>query len=191
MKTVATLMTVLLLACLNTGCHGLSTKPMPERLSDEQQREYDYGWDQLVAQRSAAERETLLDALLLSQAWHAGVDRFQLVAEKDIGDITVVMESTFLRELPDEDTFTVTFLNPSGAVLRSETYAGVELDAAVSAYLVDDEPDLQEGETLEQYADRMRRVAERDRRVAAARALFPAPPEAAEDTSSMEPPVPN
>lgn len=159
---------------LLAGCTGLGVKPMPEPLSPEAQQRYEYGWEHLVASVESADRVTLLDTILLAQLWHAGVDRLSLVAEKEVGDVTVVMQSHYLRTAPEEGTFSVAFVAADGTILREEVYAVWEMDDAINLVMTP-EDDI-ENESPEERAVRQARLLEKERRLGAVSALFPEPP---------------
>lgn len=170
---------LLVLGCfLLSGCALFGVKPLPQRLSEEGQQRCDYGWRHFVAQCNDVEHTAVLDALLLTQAWHAGVDRLYLRSEKQVGDVLVVMETTFERDLPDDDAFSVTFYDVNGEVLRQERFTSAEIDAAIALYQTS-EGEI-ENETPEEHEARLVRLAERNARLQRASEVFPAPPEEAE-----------
>ena len=167
------------LMLLTSGCACFSIKPMPDRLSDEAQRQLDYSWEHLVAHEADVERTTLLDVVLVMQAWHQGVDRLYLRSEKHVGNMLVIMETDFDRADPDGDVFAVSFLDPSGDVVRRETFTPAELDDTLCLFMT---PEGEvEGETAADREQRLARVAEKQVRWARVQQVFPPPPTAPED----------
>lgn len=172
---------LLLLGCaLLPGCALFGVKPIPQRLTAEGQQRYDYGWQHFVAQGNNVEHTAMLDALLLTQAWHAGVDRLHLRSEKQVGDVRVVMETTFERDLPDDDAFSVTFYDARGRVLRQEHFSSGEMDEAIALFYHTPEGEI-ENEAPEEHQARLVRLAERESRLQSVSEVFPMPPEEVEE----------
>lgn len=181
---MASRLTLLALGCvLLPGCALFGVKPMPQRLDEGAQQRCDYGWQHLVAQGDEVEHTDMLDVLLLTQVWHVGVDRLYLRSEKQVGDVRVVMETTFEHDLPDDDAFSVTFYDVNGQVLRQERFTAGEMDEAIALFYQTADGEV-ENETPAEREVRLARVAERDFRLQRAMELFPAPPE---ETEEMQP----
>lgn len=155
---------------LIAGCHGPLTKPMVDRLDDETQKKVDDAWVNMFSPPDRLERTLLLDCVLCSQLHQFGVDRLQLVSEKDVKDGRVVMEVRFDREAPEFDEFTMTYLDGGGHEVRRERFARDEIQDRVefllSAEAVTDEMDTELREGIEQ------RTAEREARLAEIRAAL-------------------
>jgi hypothetical protein len=166
---LATLVTALLLP----GCTGFSVKPMPDRLDQESQDACDYGWQHLVASGPEVGRQALLDAILMYQLWHRGVDRLHLRGEKQAGSTLVVMESDFDRADPDGDVFTVSFIDAQRGLLRREEFAAADVDAAIRLYMTAD-GDV-EGESAAERQERLTHLAEKQARLEHVAQVFPQP----------------
>ena len=150
------------------GCIGWGVKPMPQRLNEEGQARYEYGWNHLVSLGTEVDRATLLDTMLVRGAWIAGVDQVYFRAEKQVGVVRVVMETNFERTLADGDVFQVTFYDAQGQILRQEVFTGAEIDAAMDLLTsplseTSEQPDPRDAERR----GRLQRVAE----------VFPEPPD--------------
>lgn len=167
------------------GCTGAGLKPMPERLAPEQQQAHDYGWAHLVALGPQVERTALLDAILTTSSWHSGVDRLYLYSTTWVGRTQVVMETHFDRALPDQDSFTVTFLDEHDRVLRRDAFTPAELDDAICLYMTP-EGDIPD-ETPEALEIRVARLAEKNARLQRVTEVFPQLPEAVDGVP--EPPA--
>src|SRR5580704_11271686 len=59
------------------GCGPLSS-PMPPRLNDNDQKEADESWNSAFTPADRLDRQTLMDAFLVSQAYQTGVDRLTM-----------------------------------------------------------------------------------------------------------------
>lgn len=103
------------------GCGPLS-KPLPERLTDNDQKAVDAAWDRAVTPAGKHDRQTWLDVFVTTYAHEAGVDRLTFRSEKDLAAGKVVMEVFFERAKPADDRFVVTVLDAAGNVVRSERY---------------------------------------------------------------------
>lgn len=131
------------------GCSPLAL-PMVPRVDEEGQARYEEVWGNL--QREAvgdADRQLLLDAMIVGQLHVMGVDRFEARSEKRIeAGGAAVMEIRFDRHNPPMDRFTLTFLDETGAEVRRETYLRHEVDESVKYLMgphqLPDEPPLEE-----------------------------------------------
>jgi len=175
-------------ATLTTGCAVFGIKPIPVRLSEEDQAHWDVAWEHMVSLGDEVDHTTLLDVLLWKEVWHAGVDHFYLRSEKLVGDVHVVMETRFDRTLPDEDVFIVTFYDLDGRLLRQDYFAPPEMDEAIALYQTPDEDEHVSDETPEQREVRMLRLVEREARMRRLAEVFPLPeePEEPEEPVGME-----
>ena len=166
---------------LLSGCASFGVKPMPQRLCEEEQKRYEFGWDHLVALGPQVEHTALLDTILVGRAWHEGVDKLVLHSEKRVGEIRVVMETQFDRSSPEDDIFSVAFYDAQGRILRQDRFTPAEIDDAVALYLT---PDGQvENETPAEREQRLARLAERAGRLQRVEEVFPTPPEFNEATA--------
>ncbi len=121
---------VFLLAVLGSavaGC-GPMQVPMPPRLDDEGQKKIDEGWDRALQPVEHFNHQTLLDMLMVTRGYEAGVDRLTFRSEKRVAVGTVVMEVHFDRAAPLEDRFEVQILDEAGKVLRKERYTREEIE---------------------------------------------------------------
>ena len=166
-----------------TGCSGLSVKPMPERLNQKSQQACDSGWQHIVAGEAAVERQALLDAILVHQVWHRGVDRLHLRSEKQVGNTLVIMESDYDRADPDGDVFTVSVIDAQRGLLRREEFSAADVDAAICLYMTPD-GDI-EGESAAERQDRLARLAEKQARLERALQVFQKPAESPDGTEAV------
>lgn len=127
------------LACLLavSGCAGFAVKPIPDRLPDESQARVDAAWEHMISLDSELDRQSLLDAVLLHQLWHVGVDHVEFSAQKWVGDVLVVMESSFDLDNPEGDVFAVSYWSSDGRPLREEEYTREELEEVIDLFMGD------------------------------------------------------
>ncbi len=154
-----------------TGCHGMTIKPMPERLPEEEQSRWDEAWGNFAEAAPNISREELLDVLLFRQAWHVGVDTLEMRSVKFIGPYMIVMETSYDRSRPDDDAFIVTFINAGGFTVRTERYGANEIGAAIDTFTAHIE--TSDDETPEEAAKRAALRVEQSRRNARMIELFP------------------
>jgi hypothetical protein len=109
------------------GCGPLSS-PMPPRLDDNAQKNADKSWNDAFTPADRLDRQTLMDAFLVSQAYQTGVDRLTMRSEKKLDSGMLVMEIHFDRAKPDVDRFEVTLHNPAGQQIRHETYSRADVE---------------------------------------------------------------
>src|SRR5262245_60372520 len=93
-----------ILGLLASSCGPLPA-PLPVRLNGEGQKTMDDAWEKALAANPPLDNQTLLDALLLSQAYQGGVDRLRFQSEKEFSGGVVVMEVEYDRRVPDKDRF--------------------------------------------------------------------------------------
>lgn len=179
MSRIAIASTAAFFSIILGGCAFGPIVPMPRRLPPQVQASVDYGWDHLVAAGAAVNHEGLLDAILLHEVWHRGVDRLHLTSEKQVGDTRVILETEFVREQPESDRFTIRFVAGDGTLYREDVFTRADLECAMEAYATPDEISS-EASSAEWTAHQVR-VAERDARFARGRELFPMPEDCGDD----------
>ena len=124
----ATLLLLVAAVGFTSGCSPMKA-PMPVRLDDENQARIDQGWEKAFETTDRLLRQDLLDALVVTQGYQIGVDRFTYRAEKRLKDgRTVVMAIEFDRARPEEDRFEVRVQNAAGVVVRSERYGRKDVE---------------------------------------------------------------
>jgi hypothetical protein len=144
---------------------------MVTRLPEEQQKEVDSAWDNMLRPPDRLDRVLLLDTILSSQLWQLGIDRLDLTSEKRYADGWIRMEVRFDREHPELDEFALTLLDKTGRQLRRERYTREEVDERF-AFLAGG-CDVMEGETPEE-ASRRTAFERRKRKEEIAAATQPA-----------------
>ncbi len=123
----------LLICCAATfGLHGCGPMqmPMPVRPNDESQRAIDQSWDEAMRPVNRLTHQPLLDVLLVTKGYQAGVDKLSFRSEKKVAAGTVVMEIEYDRLKPDQDRFSVKIYDPAQKLLREETYSRKEIEDA-------------------------------------------------------------
>jgi hypothetical protein len=167
-----------LLAVSLVGCGPMGSGPMPPRLEADAQQSINNAWENAINPPERVERQPLLDALILTQAYQAGVDRLLFHSEKDFSGGTVVMEIHFDRLRPNDDRFEVRILDKTGMTLRELTYNRAEIEKAYRE-LRDPKYANQRGPNDPPLApeEEMKR-AEVQQRMAAVEAIFPKQEEA-------------
>jgi hypothetical protein len=95
---------------------------MPPRPDDQSQKAIDASWDKALAPVDRYDSQALLDILLGTQAYQAGVDKLTFRSEKAFAGGTVVMEIGYDRIAPQRDRFVVTVLDRAGKQVRRESY---------------------------------------------------------------------
>ncbi len=113
------------------GCGPLSS-PMPPRLNDHDQQEADDSWNSAFTPADRLDRQTVLDAFLVSQAYQTGVDRLTMRSEKKLECGLLIMEIRFDRAKPDADRFEVTLFNAAGQPIRHELYSRADIERTES-----------------------------------------------------------
>lgn len=111
----------LVVCCAAVGC-GPTTRPLPERLKDDDQKQVDAAWDAALAPVNKHDRQTWLDVMIGAYAYQAGVDEFEFRSVKKWSGGTVVMEAKFDRAKPADDRFTIMVNDAAGKPLRVERY---------------------------------------------------------------------
>jgi len=109
----------------------MPTTVLPQRLADEDQAKVDQAWNDALTPIDRHGAEELLDILVLTQAYQAGVDSLHLRSEKEWARGIVVMEIHVNRKTPETDRFTVEIRDKAGTVLRRESYARATVEATV------------------------------------------------------------
>lgn len=111
------------------GCGPMTTGPMPPRLVANSQKQVDEGWEKALTPVNHLDRQTMLDALILTQAFQVGVDRLSFRSEKAYSGGLVVMEIQFERSAPANDRFEVKMLDKTGVEKRKITYKRDEVES--------------------------------------------------------------
>ena len=109
------------------GC-GPINRPIPERLSDESQKQVDDAWNAALTPVGKHDHQTWLDVLIGTYAYQIGVDQLEFRSVKRWTGGTVVMEAKFDRAKPAEDRFTVMVNDQAGKPLRTERYTREEVE---------------------------------------------------------------
>jgi len=111
------------------GCGPMGNGPMPPRLDADAQKNVDEGWERALAPVNHLDRRAMLDALIVSQAFQAGVDRLTFRSEKKFSGGLVIMEIHFDRAKPGDDRFDVIVQDPNGNELRRLRYSREEIES--------------------------------------------------------------
>jgi hypothetical protein len=130
----------LILCCAVVGC-GPTSRPLPERLNDDDQKRIDQAWDAALAPPDRHDRQTWLDVMVGAHAYQAGVDQFEFRSVKRWAGGTVVMESRFDRAKPADDRFTITVNDRAGKPLRTEAYTREDVGRTVRELTASQVPD--------------------------------------------------
>lgn len=177
-----------------SGCQIGPMKPMPVRLNTEAQQSVDGWWNNMLTPPGRLERGVLLDTITSYGLFHAGVDRLDASAEKQVNGGKVVMVIHFDRTRPpEEDRFVVTCFDAAGYQTRVEHYTRQEIDERYAALWPTNLNQLaaHEGKSAEDKAaceewQRTSRVRQRQVLAATRPADDPPPP----DTEEVEPLTP-
>jgi hypothetical protein len=168
-----TLLSVFALCALAlSGCGPMGSGPMPPRLEEAEQKQIDESWDKALTPVDKLDRQALLDALVVSQAYQAGVDKLTFHSEKKCAAGTVVMETHFDRTKPAEDRFDFRIVAADGRVLRQVSYNRQEVETTYKE-LHDPkyDPNRQPPHPLQ--GDEARRREDIGKRIEAVLQLFP------------------
>jgi hypothetical protein len=147
----------LVLCCAAVGC-GPMTRPLPERLTDNDQKQVDAAWDAALAPVSKHDRQTWLDVMVGAYAYQAGVDQFEFRSVKRWAGGTVVMEAKFDRATPADDRFVITVNDPAGKPLRVERYTREDVERTVKELTQPHAPDTNPAKI--DYEARMKRITD-------------------------------
>ncbi|HET6572987.1 MAG TPA: hypothetical protein VFG68_05240 [Fimbriiglobus sp.] len=123
----------------SNGC-GPLTRPLPQRLEDDEQKEVDDAWDQALTPVNKHDRQTWLDVMAGARAYEHGVDSLVLRSEKKWTGGRVVMEVHFDRARPDDDRFDLTVIDHAGKVLWHERFGRAEVEQAIRELFPTDLP---------------------------------------------------
>src|SRR4051812_30973625 len=104
---------------LVAGCGPMKT-PLPIRFDDDAQQKAEVKWNEAFTPAGRLDRQSLLDAFLVTQAYQVGVDRLTLRSEKKLVHGRVEMEINFERLKPENDCFEVRVWDDFGQVVRQE-----------------------------------------------------------------------
>jgi hypothetical protein len=144
------------------GC-GPLISPMFFRPSEDEQKQVDSVWTNLMTPPNRADRQTLLDALTYFHLYSYGVDRASFRSEKIAGNLLIVMEVTYDHDRPMRDTFTVTVFDKQGNLVREEHYSREDVEKALGDIDVEGAATTQKAPTPEEIAA----AKERERRTQA------------------------
>lgn len=176
MKLSSPVLCSALLVLAVVGC-GPMQAPMPVRLEGEGQKQFDEAWNDALRPVDRFDHQTVLDFLMVTQAYQMGVDRLTFRSEKKVAVGKVVMEISFDRLRPAEDRFVVQILDDAGQVLRKEEYAREDVERTYRDLFVDHQ-DLQYKKDRGTITpEEARRLADHDARIKAVEAVFPDPEE--------------
>ena len=151
----------------------MSPGPMPPRLEADSQKEIDEGWEKALAPIDHLDRQTMLDALIVSQAFQAGVDRLSFRSEKNYSGGLVVMEIHFDRAKPADDRFDVIVQDPNGKELRRLTYGRPEIESAARDLVHPTFSKPRPADVPPLDPDQAKKYEEIQKRLAAVEKLFP------------------
>jgi hypothetical protein len=110
-----------------SGCGPLQA-PMPLRPDAEGQKIIDEAWREALRPVDRYGHQALLDVLMLTKAYEAGVDKLTFRSEKKVDDVRVVMEVHYDRLAPAADRFDIQMLDQAGRQLRKERYTREEVE---------------------------------------------------------------
>ena len=96
MRTILSVTALCVLAL--SGCGPMGSGPMPPRLDDNEQKQIDESWDKALTPVDRLDRRAVLVALVLSQAYQAGVDKLTFHSEKKCAAGTVRLTMTSISE---------------------------------------------------------------------------------------------
>jgi hypothetical protein len=111
--------------------------PMAPRPGAEEQKAIDQAWDNALRPVDRYGHQALLDILLGSRGFEAGVDKLTFRSEKRVAAGTVVMEVHYDRLDPEGDRFEVKVVDRAGKVLRKERYDRKEVEQAYKTLFTD------------------------------------------------------
>ena len=158
-----------------TGC-GPMQVPMAPRLDDQGQKKIDEAWDQAVQPVNRYDHQALLDVLLVTRAYQAGVDKLTFRSEKRVATGTVVMEVHYDRAIPGEDRFEVQFVDRDGRKVRKERYSREEVEKTYKELLVEHEQLQQQKRQGTITPEGLQRLASYEARDKAIAEIFPRMP---------------
>jgi hypothetical protein len=159
-----------------SGCGPLQT-PLPPRLDDEHQKSINESWDKALSPVDRFNNQSLLDILVLTQAYQIGIDKLEFRSEKNFSGGVVVMESRFDRQAPERDQFTVTVQDRQGQVLRQERYTREQIANTSRELGVEYETIRQKREQGTASAEEIQKLKSYEVRLALIQSVFPKLPE--------------
>lgn len=101
--------------------------PIVLPLDDETRMKVDRLWNKLLENPSDPDRELVLDAIVLGELHHTGVDQFWFRAEKRFDEGFAVITSQYDRYALFEGSVTVEILDRNRSLLRRLTYSDREV----------------------------------------------------------------
>lgn len=155
------------------GCGPMGSGPMPPRLEADEQKKIDDAWENALAPVDHLDRQAVLDTLIVSQAFQAGVDKLEFRSEKKFTGGLVVMEIHFDRTKPNDDRFEITIRDAAGKELRHLVYNRTEVE---TTYQELNDPKYAKQPPPNVPVDAKKR-AEVQKRIEAVEKLFPKPDE--------------
>jgi len=172
MKQSSRFFLLALIMVLPTGGCGPLQSPMPVRFEADQQAAIDDAWNDAFEPVDRLDNQHLLDALMTSRAYEAGVDRLMLRSEKQCAAGLVVMEVLYDRAVPGSDSFIVTLKNTRGRVLRREHYSREQVETTYRELFVE-APQLAQRRDGSLPPGQEQRRSELQERLATCESLFP------------------
>jgi hypothetical protein len=156
------------------GCGPLQT-PMPQRLSDEDQKNVTESWNRALKPVDRYGHQPLLDILISTQAYQVGVDRLSLHSEKKVAAGMVVMDIIYDRLDPTIDRFEVKVLNDAGAILRRESYGREEVETTCRELFQEADRLRKKKESGQATPQELRKLADLEARLKVVEDVFPKP----------------
>ena len=170
---------VRLLACgfafwLAAGCLPMQV-PLPQRLDDEGQKAVNDAWERVLVPVGRHDNQALLDILVVTQAYQAGVDKLEFRSEKRFSGGTVVMTIRYDRAAPKDDRFEARVVDDAGKVLRQEQYGREQIERTNEELPHEHAPLRQKKQQGKASPDELKKLAGIEARVAVIEAVFPKP----------------
>jgi hypothetical protein len=166
------------------GCGPMGSGPLPPRLEADEQKKIDDAWDNALAPVDHLDRQAVLDTLIVSQAFQAGVDRLEFRSEKKFSGGLVVMEIHFDRTKPHDDRFELTIRDTADKEVRHVVYNRSEVE---TTYQELNDPQYTQEPGPNKAVDPKKRDEVR-KRIEAVEKLFPNPdqPKAAKEAGRIK-----
>ena len=155
------------------GCGPMDSSPMPPRFEADAQKKIDDTWENAVNPPEKLDRQALLDAVIWTHAYQAGVDRLLFRSEKDFSGGIVVMEIHFDRSKPNDDRFEIKILDKEQKLVRELTYNRAEIEKAHKELHNPKNSNVRGPNDPPLAPDEVKKREEVQKRIAAVEALFP------------------
>src|SRR3954452_18121231 len=107
---------------LIVGCRPL-VFPMLVGLDQDEQKQIDSAWNNMLTPVKRLDRQTLLDCMVMMQLYETGVDHFSAKSTKQTTAGKVEMTIDFDREKPESGEFTIRVIGPWGQTVRHEKWS--------------------------------------------------------------------